>query len=259
LKAIEGTDYGTFIKTAYETGSPEAAAIKMFAEALSKVIMSIEGIDQVLNPITYALMELKDVFKAILLPALVLSRLIVELGKGINWLLNVITFGLIDEMARTYDSLVVTNDERQKEEERLRALNDQYAKLYSALKEQEEYYLQQRRHLNAEWAIENYQTKTVNDMILSPHGVFRTDPEDYIIATKHPENLGNSGGSAPVYITVINNANASVTAQESTAADGAKEIKLTIERVVQSGLASGEFDSALAAAAMRKDGKRTFA
>jgi len=258
MEAIEGTDVGTFVKTLYETGSAEIAAIQTLIESLVKVIMSIEGIDQILNPFTATLMEFKDIFKSILLPALVVSKALVLLGERINWLLNFITFGYINQMARMYDSLLETNDERQKEGERLRALNEQYAKLYSALKEQEEYYLQQRRHLNAEWAIENYQAKNVNDMILSPHGVFRTDPEDYIIATKHPENLANSGGSVPVYVTVINNANSTVSTQESTSADGSKEIMITVEGIVQNGLANGKFDSALDAAALRRSGKRTF-
>jgi len=258
MNVMGGSDVGTFVTSSAGSGDPGVGAIKMLVESLAKVITSIEGVDQILNPFTGMLMELKDVFKALLLPGFVLSRAFVELGKGINWLLNFISFGMINEMARMYDSLAVTNDERRTEEERLRALNEQYKNLYAALKEQEEYYLQQRRHLNAEWAIENYQTRSVNDMILSPHGAFSTDPEDYIIATKHPENFAGSNGAAPVYITVINKSAAEVTTQESTAADGAKEIKIIVEGIVQSGLASGKFDSALEAATTRRSGKRGF-
>jgi hypothetical protein len=95
-------------------------------------------------------------------------------------------------------------------------------------------------------------------MILSPHGAFSTDPKDYIIATKHPESL-MGGGAAPVYITVNNNANASVSTQESIDGNGARMVEITIERVVQNGLASGKYNDALDAAASRKNGKRLHA
>jgi hypothetical protein len=109
----------------------------------------------------------------------------------------------MDQFLSYTDSLAKMTDAQEEEAERLKAINEQYKNLFAALKEQEEYYLQQRRHLNAEWSIENYQTTPVHDMILSPHGTFSTDPNDYIIATKNPQSLG--GGSAPVYVTVINN------------------------------------------------------
>jgi hypothetical protein len=200
-------------------------------------------------------MEFSDIFKTLMLPLLIVSKLIVALGTAINWFLNTVTFGLFKEMANTYDLLVSTNDERQKEEDRLRALNEQYTRLLSAIKEQEEYYLQQRRHLNSEWAIEQYQTTPVKDMILSPHGAFSTDPKDYIIATKHPENL-IGGAAPPVHITVINNANATVSTQEQTGTDGAREIQVIIDGLVQQGMASGKYDNAFDEMSQRRNGKR---
>jgi hypothetical protein len=95
-------------------------------------------------------------------------------------------------------------------------------------------------------------------MILSPHGAFSTNPRDYIIATKHPETL-MGGGSSPVYINVINNSNATVTTQEKTNADGAKEIKIIVDGLVQHGLASGTYDNALDAASVRRKGRRVSA
>ena len=92
-------------------------------------------------------------------------------------------------------------------------------------------------------------------MILSPHGAFSTDPKDYIIATRHPETLAG-GGAAPVNIYVINNANTTVSAQESIGENGARVVEITIDRVVQNGLASGKYNDALDAASSRRAGKR---
>ena len=94
-------------------------------------------------------------------------------------------------------------------------------------------------------------------MILSPSGAFSTDPEDYIIATKHPENL-MGGNAAPVYVTVINNSNASVSAQENASADGAREIQVIVDGLVNHGLVSGKYDAALDIAASRKAGKSVY-
>jgi len=94
-------------------------------------------------------------------------------------------------------------------------------------------------------------------MILSPHGVFSTDPEDYIIATKRPESL-MSGGAASVYVNVINNSNADVTAHESTDENGARIVEITIDRVVQNGMASGKYDGAFDIMSQRRGGKRVY-
>jgi hypothetical protein len=252
MKAIQGSDVGNFVE-GFQAGGPIVGIINTLVGALANVLGGMEGIEIILSPITNMLKELEPTIKALMLPTMFVAKLLEALAKAINWLLNFITFGLIEQMADLYDTLLSTNDERKKEEERLRALNEQYAKLYAALKIQEEYYLQQRRHLNSEWAIENFQS--VNDMILSPHGVFSTDPEDYIIATKHPESL-MSGGAATVNVTVINNANATVSTQERTGADGAKEIQIIVDGLVQQGMASGKYDGAFDAMSSRRSGKR---
>jgi len=255
IEFVQGTDVGNFAEGT-AMGGPLVGLINMLIDAITNVLNSIDGIDEILSSATAMLMELKDVFKALLLPVLITARLLVLLAKGINWLLNIITFGLIDQMARAYDSLTATNDERDREEERLRALNDQYQKLYDALKLQEEYYLQQRRSLNTEWTIENFQnTRQVNDMILSPHGAFSTDPQDYIIATKHPERL-MGGNSSQVFITVNNNAGANITTEESTDADGAKLIQITVNSFVRQGFLNGDYDNILDAVSHRRAGKR---
>jgi len=239
-------------------------------DALKPVFALIGAILQQIKPLLSGMLDsiftsLKDISSG-LMPLIAIINVITpafekvadvcnQLFEAYREMGNVTTFGLLGKMNDWADTIQLLDDEQQEEAERLRLLNEQYKNLYSALKEQEEYYLQQRRNLNAEWAIENYQTRTVNDMILSPHGAFSTSPEDYIIATKHPENL-MGGGAAPVYVTVINQSNATVSTQESTAASGAREIQVLIEGVVQNALAKGNLDSALDAAAMRRSGRR---
>jgi hypothetical protein len=259
LDLIQGTDVGNFVEGT-AMGGPLVGLINMLVGALVNVIGGLEGVNAILSPVTDMLKEFEDVFKALLLPALIVARVLVKLAEAINWLLNKLTFGLINEMARLYDSLIATNDERQKEEERLRALNAQYAKLYDALKKQEEYYLTQRRNLYSQQTIENFQNvRHVNDMILSPHGAFSTNPRDYIIATKHPETLMSGGGGSPVYITVINNANADVKTEEMTGADGSKQIQIIVDSIVQQGFTNGRYDNVLDAASQRRAGKRVHA
>ena len=240
-------------------------ALKPLLALIGEILQAVKPlVSEVIHTITGAL---KDILSALMpLIAIVkeaLAPIFKELAKGLRrffdglkWFADKITGGLISQMNEWADTIQLLDGEQQEEAERLRAVNEQYKNLYAALKEQEEYYLQQRRHLNAEWAIENFQRPTpVNDMILSPRGAFSTDPEDYIIATKRPEDLMN-GGAAPVYVTVINNANATVSTQERTVSGGAKEIQIIVDGLVQQGMASGKYDGAFDAMSARRSGKR---
>jgi hypothetical protein len=255
---LGGTDIGTFAKTTAETGSWQMGLIETFLQALANAAGGIDGLQNVLSPITEALKELSPAVKSILLPFLLLEKGLAAAVKGIMSAADYLTGGMFSALSDAYDSLVEINDERDKEEERLRALNEQYAKLTEALKEQEEYYLQQRRHLNAEHAIENYTANgavNVNDAIITPKGAVYTNPNDFIIATKHPESLAG-GGAAQVGITIINNTPASVTAQEGVDGNGVRQIAFIIDQVVQNGLAAGKYDGALDSMNRRRAGVR---
>ena len=75
--------------------------------------------------------------------------------------------------------------------------------LYSAMKEQEEYYLKQKSLLISDTYKQNA-VKKVNDMILTDKGVFSTSPKDTIMAMKKPESL-LGGGKTEVNVQVIDN------------------------------------------------------
>jgi hypothetical protein len=121
-----------------------------------------------------------------------------------------------------------------------------------SIREQEEYYLKKRRKLNADWAVESMD---VNDMILTPHGNFSTNPNDYIIATKNPSALG-SNVNVPVYVNIVNNTTSTVTSQEQTDPDGTRRITVLVDQVVQNGIASGRYDGAFNAKQVRDNGKK---
>ena len=73
-------------------------------------------------------------------------------------------------------------NKQQEELDRLNSLLSAYKDLEKAIREQEEYYLKKQKELNA-WSLKNYVEKAqpVNDMILTPHGNFSTNPNDTII------------------------------------------------------------------------------
>ena len=207
---------------------------------------------------------LKDIF-ATLMPLIAIIRKIAPLFQilgnsvrmayeALRMFANLLTFGLFDKMVAWSDTIQLLNDEQQNEYERLKAINEQYRRLFDALKQQEEYYLQQRRHLNSQWDMELWQnSRSVNDMILSPHGAFSTHPKDYIIATKNPESLMGGGG---VHVTVNNYADATITTQERTGANGMKELIVTVKGIVNQGLANGDFDGGWDAMSARRGGRR---
>jgi hypothetical protein len=244
--AVQGTEVGAFIQGA--DNGITVGLIDMFANSLGSVLGGMEGLNMALSPVTSLMQGFAPILKALLVPLLLV-------GKGMKVVGGILetAFGwLVGDLDDLYDSLTATNDEREKESELLRRLNEQYAKLLDSIREQEEYYLKKRRELNADYAIESMH---VNDMILTPHGNFSTDPGDYIIATRDPSTLG-SNASAPVYINVINNSPSTVTAQEQTDPDGTRRIMVLVDQVVQNGIASGKYDGAFNMKQARDSGKR---
>jgi hypothetical protein len=244
----QGTEIGAFTQAIGNDNGLTVGMIDMFANAFGSVLGGMEGLSMILNPITELLKGFAPILKALLVPLLLVSAAMKALGQVLETF-----FGwLVGDLDDLYDSLTATNDERERESELLRRLNEQYARLLDSIQEQEEYYLRKRRELNSGWAIESL---GVNDMILTPHGNFSTDPNDYIIATKNPSTLGSSV-SAPVYINIINNSPSTVTAQEQTDPDGIRRIMVLVDQVVQNGIASGKYDSAFNTKQVRDSGKR---
>jgi hypothetical protein len=246
----QGTDIGTFVSNLDK--GVEVALIETFVQALANAVGGMEGLTEILNPITGLLRSFSPVIKSVLLPLLLVSRGLSALADGVMSLLNIITFGLFDEMSETYDLLTRSNDERERESEQLRRLTEQMEKLRDSIRENEEYYLKKRRELNAGAGIESL---GINDMILTPHGNFSTSPDDYIIATKDPRSLG-SGGTV-VNISVRNEAG-DVAAASVTKTEGisSTDIAVTVRKIVSADIAGGKLDGAFDAMRNRRSGRK---
>lgn len=227
-----------------------------FVQSLMKVISEIEGIDQILEVTYYIVKEFEPLLKAVLLPVLMLSKLLVELAKAVMNVLNVMTGGLIQDMADSWDMLVSAQDD---ETEAIKRTTEQMNSLYKAMIQEEEYYLAKKREINAGIYNESVGARNVNDMILTPQGKFSTDPNDYIIATKNPASLAGGGSVVNMNVNINNELGsvANVTATQTEDAEGNKQLLINISRKVASDYATGAngWDSAINYNAGRRQGR----
>lgn len=268
LNLIQGTDAGAFVQGTM-MGGPMMGLVNMLVEALGKVLGGMEILSYALNPVTHLMQGLSPLLKVLMLPLVLVAHGFEILGEGLETLLTGL-FGednmkAIDEY---YDSL--TNKKEQEEEmaRRLEALNDILARTKQSMIEAEEYYLTRNREVNAHWAAQQQgqfvmdtRTRSVNDMILTPHGNFSTAPDDYILAMKDPTALmGGGQGGVSIKFTVNNNASDVVeaTASERDDGHGQKELMVTISRMVASDYASGRngWDAAFAGRERKAGGRR---
>jgi len=215
--------------------SPIIALVGQLMIVLSPSMIALKAVAGLLQLLSPVLKIVGDAFKVV--------------SGAIANFVKFITFGASD-LSDSMDALQSSTDD---EAERMKALNDQYSRLKDAIEEQEAYYLEQRRSLNADYLNETVASRNVNDAIITPQGVVNTSPQDYIIATKHPENLtGAGGGGVQLSVQIINNAGAEVSTQQSD--DG--ELLVLIEKRIESNIASGRYDGALSAQQARQQGRK---
>ena len=200
MQTLEGADYAfsivTQILSEWEAGLQKivdsvAMITQVFAEMaeiLSPVFTLIGSVVKITTTLWAAMHKVIIILAGPLLKAL---QIIVEpIAKFADW--------IADFLGVSYE----LNDEKESELEQIRALKEGYSALYSAIKEQEEYYLTKKAQINAD----TYSGKItgVNDMILTPHGTFSTSPQDTLIAMKKPEMLMSGGGNSGVSVTINN-------------------------------------------------------
>lgn len=269
LSLVQGTDVGDFAQ-GMAMGGPIVGLINMLVGAIGRVVGSMEILEYCLNPITNLLEGLKPLIKALLVPATVTTQLFEILGKTIGkvitWIFDL--FGISEEDIDEYfDSLTGANDELERQTELLKTLNGQFEETLKLYKEAQEYYITEKRHLNAETAIQmqGMPSRKVNDMILTPHGNFSTAPDDYLLAMKDPTSLMGYGGQnvavqTTVSVKVINQAGDTVkaSASETVNEKGQKELVVMISKAVANDYASGRngWDSAVNYRAQRANGRR---
>lgn len=260
MSVIQGSDVGNFVE-GFQQGGIWGGVINTVINAIVKVIGSLDGLEIALNPITELLQGSKPMFQALLVPAIYLSKILGVLGQALFKITDFLSFGIFSKLSQHYESLVSTttelNVQQQSEVDRLKALNDQYAALKNAIKDQEEYYLKKRRELNADFINQQISAGlSVNDMILTPQGNFSTNPNDYIIATKNPQSLG--GGS--VVNVVVNNSmsdSARVNVAQKKDADGMTQLVINISKQVARDYANGNngWDNAILARTTSAQGR----
>lgn len=200
MQTLEGADYAFSVVTqvleAWEDGLQKivdvfAAVTQIFVEMAEVFAPIISLVGSLIKIGLYPLIAMNNILLKSLRPIINLLNVVIEpIGKFSDWLYSFL--GISYEV----------NEERQSELERIRAANDAYKALYSAIKEQEEYYLTKKAQVNAD----TYSGKItgVNDMILTPHGMFSTSPQDTLIAMKKPEMLMSGGVSGGVSVTINN-------------------------------------------------------
>jgi hypothetical protein len=135
---------------------------------------------------------------------------------------------------------------------KLQRIQDEISKLIDQQKSLEEYYVKKRQELNAQAAMG---ATSVNDMIITPQGRFSTHPDDYIIATKHPESIGTGGNVVTMHVKIINNAGSAVTTEQRMGDDGIGELLVMIDKQIQNNVASGKWDRTLAIRESRNQGR----
>ena len=232
MQTLEGADYAFSVVTqvleAWEDGLQKivdvfAAVTQIFVEMAEVFAPIISLVGSLIKIGLYPLIAMNNILLKSLRPIINLLNVVIEpIGKFSDWLYSFL--GISYEV----------NEERQSELERIRAANDAYKALYSAIKEQEEYYLTKKAQVNAD----TYSGKItgVNDMILTPHGTFSTSPQDTLIAMKKPEMLMSGGGSAGVSVTINNYSNAEV----QTRQDDYGNIIVDISKKIAEDFANGD-------------------
>lgn len=232
MQTLEGADYAFSVVTqvleAWEDGLQKivdvfAAVTQIFVEMAEVFAPIISLVGSLIKIGLYPLIAMNNILLKSLRPIINLLNVVIDpIGKFSDWLYSFL--GISYEV----------NEERQSELERIRAANDAYKALYSAIKEQEEYYLTKKAQVNAD----TYSGKItgVNDMILTPHGTFSTSPQDTLIAMKRPEMLMSGGGSSGVSVTINNYSSSEV----QTRQDDFGNIIVDISKKIAEDYANGD-------------------
>lgn len=239
---ISGTDVGNFATSFAQNAdagmSVEANALISLLEVVVKDIVEVLGgmdeVQQLLNPIKQLVKTLAPILRIVVNCFRLIQLPLTLFIKGLEAVIEFL-FGWLDAWFGDFvDSITGVEDENKNLETQLKAINEEYKTLLSAMKEQEEYYLEQKKIINASsYASDVYK---VNDMILTPQGNFSTAPDDYIIATKNPNNLG--GNNCVKMVVNIENkmgSEAKVTANQINE----REMLVVISRQVASDYVSG--------------------
>lgn len=151
------------------------------------------------------------------------------------------------------------NAEDDNEYERLQSIKDDLSEILEQARRDASYYERNMQHKKALGIRENLSHTSVNDAIIAPNGnVITTHPDDYLIATKTPQNLGRTSVSVtPIINNVVNN-NSKVSVKQETRdnGDGSIDLVTTIEDIIGGFIASSKSDDVFAIREGRKNGRQ---
>lgn len=290
---LSGSDVGTFVSTLAMSGDPLIALLKVVIEDVIKLISNLDNLDYILNPVQIILQSLTPALQAIvnaILPIFtvvisllspiveILGDTLVPILKVLEILLKVILLPLqglaimlaklaslwsdvTDEWMASLNSASEGLDSLYEStlslESTTEDLTSEYTSLLQAMKDQEEYYIEQKRNLSAQSYINSI---PVNDMILTPQGNFSTSPDDYIIASKNPSSLGSSNATVSMNVQINNTMsdNANVSVSQRTDSNGMQSLLIDISKKVANDMATGAngWDSAYSTQQTRLQGRR---
>lgn len=147
------------------------------------------------------------------------------------------------------------NDEEDDKVEKLKDLKEGLADLLEQARSDALYYEKNLRHKTALGTNSSYSYQKVNDAIIAPNGnVISTAPDDYLIATKTPQNFANNQTSVKINNIVNNNAGVQVKQEQRKNSDGSIDIITTLEESIGSYIASEKSDNAFMARELRMKG-----
>ena len=151
------------------------------------------------------------------------------------------------------------SENNKKEIQKLENLKSDLQKLLEQARTDALYYENNLRHKTAVGINKDFSYKSVHDAIITPKGVVETDPKDYLIATKTPQNFvggGNVTVTPVINCNVVNNTNSRVRQEQVQNADGSIDILTIIDEAVGDYIASPRSDDAFSAREYRIKGRQ---
>lgn len=173
-------------------------------------------------------------------------------------------------MAGIVSGLMSRSDEEEEDDgyERLKAIKEDLSDLLEQARNDAIYYENELRHQNALSTSErlsgNTKAYSVHDALISSNGnIITTDPKDYLIATKHPEDFGHTGGktSPNIAFNIVNNSSGQIQASYKTNEDkdGNISIEAILEDKILEVISSSKSDDAFNSRAARLQGRSVIA
>lgn len=249
----------TFLKTAWTT------PFETIGESLVKICKGSKTWGETLKDVQTSMTQLAGSMLQQIGPAMAEAGFaLVKLGASTGNF-GMIAAGLgmaaLGGFAKGFGSFLSSATQETEDDDEIDKLEDlksQLADLLEQARSDALYYEKNLRHRKAIGTNASFSYQKVNDAIISPNGnVISTAPDDYLIATKTPQNFANHSQQMNVKINNIvnNNANVQVRQEEKRNNDGSIDIITIIEEGVSNFIASERSDEAFNIRSARLQGR----